>query len=109
MLQKIAQLINCQDKKLLLKIEQSTVIFDGLDQSKSYQIAFTYLGFYVLGAIHIKERRAIWEKVNKEKLLALNFISLAEIEEINKALESDYSYPKSYPQKWIDSQHQRGL
>lgn len=76
---------------------------------KSYQIAFAYLGFYVLGAIHIKERRAIWEKINKEKLLVLNFISLEEIEEINKALESDYSYPKSYSQKWIDSQHKREL
>lgn len=107
--EQIAQIINCQDEKLLLKIEQSITILDTLDQSKSYQIAFTYLGFYVLGAIHIKERRAIWEKINKEKLLALNFISQEEIEEINKALKNDYSYPKSYSKKWIDSQHEKGL
>lgn len=59
------------------------------------------------GAIYIGDRRIIWQKLNKELLLGLGYITQSEIELISECLESDYSYPKTYTREWIDSEHQR--
>lgn len=59
------------------------------------------------GAIYIGDRRMMWQKLNKELLLSLGYITQSEIELISECLESDYSYPKTYTREWIDSEHER--
>ncbi|NES92765.1 DNA cytosine methyltransferase [Okeania sp. SIO2B9] len=57
------------------------------------------------GAILIYDRRKSWEELDKEFLLANKWITQSEIEDIDKALVSKYSYPPTYKKKWIDFQH----
>lgn len=59
------------------------------------------------GAIYVSDRRIMWQKLNKELLLSLGYITQSEIELISECLESDYSYPKTYAREWIDCEHKR--
>lgn len=61
------------------------------------------------GAIYIDDRRKYWNKLQKHILLILGYITEEEIQEIDDALTSDYSYPKTYTKKWIDFEHSRIL
>jgi 3'-phosphoadenosine 5'-phosphosulfate sulfotransferase (PAPS reductase)/FAD synthetase len=58
------------------------------------------------GSIFIEDRRTIWFEMDKEPLLRLGYITKQEIKEIDLLIMKD-SYPKTYSQAWIDSEHQR--
>jgi 3'-phosphoadenosine 5'-phosphosulfate sulfotransferase (PAPS reductase)/FAD synthetase len=58
------------------------------------------------GAIYIVDRRKIWQELDKETLIKLGYITKQEIKEINLLIQKD-SYPKSYTQEWINSEHKR--
>ena len=61
------------------------------------------------GAIYVGDRRKFWSKLNKEYLERHNWIEPEDIQAIDLALKSDYSYPPSYKKDWIDTQHQQLL
>jgi 3'-phosphoadenosine 5'-phosphosulfate sulfotransferase (PAPS reductase)/FAD synthetase len=58
------------------------------------------------GAIYIEDRRTIWRELDKEILLKFGYITEIEIKEIDKLIQLD-SYPKTYSQEWIKSEHER--
>jgi DNA sulfur modification protein DndC len=58
------------------------------------------------GAIYILDRRKIWEELDKQTLIDLGYITKQEIKEIDLLIQKD-SYPKTYTQEWINSEHQR--
>jgi 3'-phosphoadenosine 5'-phosphosulfate sulfotransferase (PAPS reductase)/FAD synthetase len=61
------------------------------------------------GAIYIDDRRYFWTRIPKHLLLVRGYITESEIQEIDNLLASDYSYPKTYTKKWIDSEHSKIL
>lgn len=61
------------------------------------------------GAIYIEDRRRIWQKLDKQKLLNLGYINQAEIIEIEEKLKDDFCYPETYAHDWVASEHQRIL
>jgi len=61
------------------------------------------------GAIYISDRRLIWQQLDKQLLLDLKYITKQEVREINKLIQDDYAYPKTYSNDWIDSEHKRLL
>jgi hypothetical protein len=58
------------------------------------------------GAIYIVDRRKIWDELDKQALLNLGYITKQEIREIDLLIKKD-SYPKTYTQEWINSEHLR--
>ena len=61
------------------------------------------------GAIYIEDRRLIWQKLDKQKLLCLGYINQAEIAEIDERLKDDFCYPETYTNDWAASEHDRIL
>lgn len=57
------------------------------------------------GAIYVVDRRENWETLHKDYLLANNWITQNDIEQITTALKSNYAYPPTYKKDWIDLQH----
>lgn len=61
------------------------------------------------GAIHVVARRMLFEALKEagviEELILLKSISSFEIEEIEKALKSDYCYPQNYEPSHVDFCH----
>lgn len=68
-------------------------------------------GKHTKGSIHIEERRKFWLNFGysgcKKHFLWNRWISLEDCRLIDKALQSDYSYPPTYSREWIDSEHER--
>ena len=58
------------------------------------------------GAIYIEDRRKYWRILDKQYLINQGYLKIKDWEIIDKALKSDYSYPKTYTKKWIDKQHE---
>ena len=63
-------------------------------------------GKKIKGAIYIVDRRTIWQELDKQTLLKLGYITKQEIKEIDYLIKKD-SYPKTYSQEWINSEHKR--
>ena len=72
------------------------------------KFGFHFLRFNPLGAIHIKERFRIWEKIDKEYLLEKNYLTEKELNLIESMLKLK-TYPKTYSNKWINYEHKRLL
>ncbi len=60
------------------------------------------------GSIYIEDRRAIWSKLSvyKERLVRDGFMTDAEYQ-LTTELLAKGAYPKTYPQEWILSEHER--
>lgn len=58
------------------------------------------------GAIFIGSRRKYWKLLDKNYLLENKWIAQEDIDEIDNAIKSNYSYPPTYKKDWIDKQHE---
>jgi 3'-phosphoadenosine 5'-phosphosulfate sulfotransferase (PAPS reductase)/FAD synthetase len=59
-----------------------------------------------LGAIYIEDRRKIWRELPKQLLINLGYLTPFELDLIENSLTIG-TYPKTYSQEWIDSEHLR--
>lgn len=62
------------------------------------------------GAIYVGDRREVWQDLDKRFLIANDFITWSEIDEIDYwlfATDGLDCYPRSYSREWVESEHKR--